>query len=175
MLLQVGSGRTFTKSRIYMKYLKIWAWARIKIIATSFPCMTSNPKCNVLFRNYFFAFTEEDFEPLKMLQPDWNSRNQMPYLLSQFSTPFMVILKHLKNVFIKPNICDASLCLKMKGLPFTWLQLAKSFLFSASFIILHVVVITGNCLLVLPTPRLFVQYESLAASSNSKQNFFVLQ
>lgn len=99
----------------------------------------------------------------------------MLYLLSQFSTPFMGILKHLKNALIEPNICDTGLWLKMKGLPFTELQLAERFLFSASFIMLHAVVITGNCLLVLPTPRLFVQHESLAASCNSKQNFFILQ
>lgn len=40
-------------------------------------------------------------------------------LLSQYSTSFMDIIKHLKNMFIKPNIYDMGLYLKIKGLPFT--------------------------------------------------------
>lgn len=51
----------------------------------------------------------------------------------------------------------------------------RGLLFSVSFIKLHAAVITDNCLPVLPTPRLFVQHESLTASCSSEQDVFILQ
>lgn len=38
----------------------------------------------------------------------------------------MDIIKHLKNMFIKPSIYDMGLYLKIKGLPFTELELSGS-------------------------------------------------
>lgn len=58
------------------------------------------------------------FEPLKTLHTD--------FLLSQYSTSFMDIIKLLKNMFIKPNIYDMGFYPKIKGLPFTELQLPGS-------------------------------------------------
>lgn len=79
-------------------------------------------------------------------------------------------------MFIKPNIYDTELYLKIKGLPFTELPTAfRELLLSVSFTKLHAAVITGNCLPVLLTPRLFVQGESFPASCSSRQNFFTLQ